>query len=91
MLKNILLAYLVIINAAGFLLMLVDKQKAKRNLWRIPEATLMWSAVLGGSIGALLGMNLFRHKTKHLKFTIGIPLILATQVVGTVVILLLRA
>ena len=86
-----LLGYLLILNAAAFLLMLVDKQKAKRNLWRIPEATLMWSAVLGGSIGALLGMNLFRHKTKHLKFTIGIPVILATQVVVTVVILLLKA
>ena len=82
-----LLGYLLILNAAAFLLMLVDKQKAKRNLWRIPEATLMWSAVLGGSIGALLGMNLFRHKTKHLKFTIGIPLILAAQIAAVVYIL----
>ena len=85
-----LLAYLLIINAAAFLLMLVDKLKAKRGLWRIPEATLMWSAALGGSIGALLGMNLFRHKTKHPKFTIGIPLILAAQVIGTVVYFLLK-
>ena len=86
-----LLAYLLIINAAAFLLMLADKLKAKRGLWRIPEPTLMWSAVLGGSIGTLIGMNLFRHKTKHPKFTMGIPVILAAQVVVTVVIILLKA
>ena len=78
MIKFILL-YLLIINAAGFLLMLVDKLKAKKNLWRIPEATLMTVAALGGSIGSLIGMYTVRHKTKHLKFTLGIPLILAAQ------------
>lgn len=82
-----LLVYLLIINAVGFLLMLVDKLKAKRGLWRIPEATLMGVAVLGGSIGSLLGMNTFRHKTKHPKFTIGIPVILALQVLAAVVLL----
>ena len=61
--------------------MLADKRKAKKNLWRIPEATLMMSAVLGGSVGALAGMNMFRHKTKHLKFTLGIPAILIAQIV----------
>ena len=75
------LLYLLIINAAGFLLMLVDKYKAKKKLWRIPEATLMGVAAMGGSIGSLIGMYSVRHKTKHLKFTIGIPLILAVQVV----------
>lgn len=60
--------------------MLVDKLKAKKNLWRIPEATLMTVAALGGSIGSLIGMYTVRHKTKHLKFTLGIPLILAAQV-----------
>lgn len=75
------LLYLLIINAAGFLLMLVDKYKAKKKLWRIPEATLMGVAAMGGSIGSLIGMYTVRHKTKHLKFTIGIPLILAVQVV----------
>ena len=75
------LLYLLIINAVGFLLMLVDKYKAKKNLWRIPEATLMGVAAMGGSIGSLIGMYSVRHKTKHLKFTIGIPLILAVQVV----------
>ena len=76
-----ILLYLLLINALGFLLMLVDKFKAKKNLWRIPEATLMTVAALGGSIGSLLGMYLFRHKTKHPKFTLGIPAILALQVV----------
>ena len=75
------LLYLLIINAVGFLLMLVDKHKAKKKLWRIPEATLMGVAAMGGSIGSLIGMYSVRHKTKHLKFTIGIPLILAVQVV----------
>lgn len=71
--------YLLLINALAFLLMLADKQKARKNRWRIPEATLILSAVLGGSIGALAGMYTFRHKTKHLKFTLGIPAILAVQ------------
>ena len=60
--------------------MLVDKYKAKRNLWRIPEATLMTVAALGGSIGSLLGMYTVRHKTRHIKFTLGIPAILVAQV-----------
>ena len=81
MLYQILLVYLLLVNAAGFLLMLVDKIKAKRNLWRIPEATLMGVAAIGGSIGAIAGMNLFRHKTKHPKFYIGLPVILALQIV----------
>ena len=74
-----LLFYLLIINAVGFLLMLVDKWKAKNKRWRIPEATLMGVAALGGSIGALAGMYTFRHKTLHKKFTLGIPAILAGQ------------
>ena len=85
----ILISYLVIINALGFGLMLADKVKAKKNLWRIPEATLLWVAVLGGSLGSILGMNVFRHKTKHLKFALGLPLILAAQVVLAVVLLAL--
>lgn len=76
-----LLVYLFIINAAGFVLMLVDKYKAKKNLWRIPEATLMGTAIIGGSLGCLAGMYTARHKTQHLKFTLGIPLILAAQFV----------
>ena len=74
------LLYLLLINAAAFLLMLVDKLKAKNNLWRIPERTLFGSALLGGSVGALLGMYTFRHKTKHLTFTLGMPAILIAQI-----------
>ena len=83
MIKLILL-YLLLINAAGFLLMLVDKFKARKNLWRIPEKTLFLVAALGGSVGSLLGMYLVRHKTQHLTFTLGMPLILALQVVAVV-------
>lgn len=75
-----ILLYLLLINAIAFFLMLADKRKAKKNLWRIPEATLMLSAALGGSIGALAGMYTFRHKTKHLKFTLGVPAILIAQI-----------
>ena len=75
-----LLIYLLTVNAAGFALMLADKYKARKNLWRIPEATLMGAAILGGSLGCLLGMYAVRHKTKHIKFTVGIPVILALQI-----------
>lgn len=81
-----LLLYLVIINAAALLLMLADKRRARKNLWRIPERTLLLCAALGGSLGSLAGMYLFRHKTLHPKFTIGVPLILAAQVILAVVI-----
>jgi uncharacterized membrane protein YsdA (DUF1294 family) len=74
-----LILYFLTINALGFLLMLVDKHKARKNRWRIPEATLMGVAALGGSIGSLIGMYTVRHKTKHPKFTVGIPLILIVQ------------
>lgn len=75
--------YLLIINALGFLLMLVDKYKARNGLWRIPEAALMGVAALGGSIGSLAGMYLVRHKTQHPKFTVGIPAILIAQLALT--------
>ena len=68
--------------------MLADKVKAKKKRWRIPEATLMLTALLGGSPGALAGMYTFRHKTKHLKFTMGIPIILALQITGVLFVLL---
>ena len=70
---TVLYAYLIIINAAGLLFMLTDKRRAQRNLWRIPERTLMAVALLGGSFGTLLGMNLFRHKTKHWQFKVLVP------------------
>ena len=78
--NQIVITYLVLINAAAFVLMLADKQKARRGAWRIPEATLLGVAVLGGSIGAIAGMQLFHHKTRHWKFKLGLPLILATQI-----------
>lgn len=82
-----MLIYLLIINALGFLLMLTDKWKAKKNLWRIPEKVLFGAAILGGTPGCLLGMYTFRHKTKHLRFTVGLPLILAAQIVGAILIM----
>lgn len=83
---KILIVYLLIINAAGFLLMLIDKFKAKKNLWRIPESTLFTVACLGGSLGCIAGMYTVRHKTKHRKFTLGMPLILAVQIVAAILI-----
>lgn len=85
-----MMIYLLIINAASFLLMMEDKRRARKKLWRIPEARLLLFAILGGSIGSLAGMYSFRHKTLHLKFTLGIPLILAAQVVLSVLFLLNR-
>ena len=79
-----LLIYLLLINALGFLLMLIDKWKARHHRWRIPEATLMGVAALGGSVGSLLGMYTVRHKTKHIKFTVGIPVILVVQIFAAV-------
>jgi len=81
------LAYLLIINAWGFVIMLVDKRRARKNLWRIPESRLMLTAFLGGSAGILAGMHLARHKTKHLKFTIGVPVILAVQITALAIVL----
>lgn len=81
-----LYVYLIIINALGLLLMFTDKQKAKKGAWRIPERTLMTVAALGGSLGSLLGMELFRHKTKHLKFTLGIPALLVLHITVLIVL-----
>lgn len=85
---KLLLVYLFIINALGFLLMLLDKQKAKKNLWRIPEATLMGIAILGGSLGCMWGMYAVRHKTKHLKFSLGLPVIFSVHCIIAVLTLL---
>ena len=75
-----LLVYLAIINAFSYLLMLVDKVKARKKRRRIPERTLLLVCAIGGSIGGMIGMKLFRHKTLHPQFTMGIPVILAVQV-----------
>ena len=76
---KLILLYLLIINALSFLLMLADKRKAQKNLWRIPERTLFTAAFFGGSLGSIAGMYLFRHKTKHWYFVLGMPAILLTQ------------
>lgn len=70
---------IIAINIITFLVYGVDKLKAKKGWWRIPEATLLMLAVIGGSIGAWCGIMVFRHKTKHLKFKIGVPLIFILQ------------
>ena len=72
--------YFFIINLVGFLAMGIDKYKAQKDLWRIPEGTLITIALIGGSIGAILGMKCFRHKTKKLKFSVGLPTILISEV-----------
>lgn len=77
---RILLIVLAAVNLFTFILYGVDKLKAKRGDWRIPEATLLLAAALGGSLGALLGMELFRHKTKHWQFKILVPLFLVLHI-----------
>ena len=71
--------YLIGANILTFLVYGIDKWKARRGKWRIPENTLIWMAIAGGSVGALFGMFLFRHKTKHKKFLLGVPLVLLVQ------------
>ena len=72
--------YLLVMNLAAFLLMGVDKRRAKKERWRVPEKTLFLPVVLGGSLGGILGMRVFHHKTKHWYFRIGFPLILVLQI-----------
>ncbi len=78
--KQIIIIYLITINVVTFFLYGIDKWKAKRSKWRIPEATLLGLAVIGGSIGAWLGMKVWHHKTQHKKFKYGLPLILLAQI-----------
>ena len=78
---NVLLYYLIVINIVTFLVYGIDKWKAKQGSWRISEATLLILAVIGGSIGALLGMKIWHHKTMHKKFKYGLPLILIIQII----------
>jgi len=80
MIANALLYYLIVINIVTFQVYGIDKWKAKQGSWRISEATLLILAVIGGSIGALLGMRVWHHKTMHKKFKYGLPLILLVQI-----------
>ena len=85
----ILAAYLLLINLDALLLMRADKRRAQKNMRRIPEATLFLAAVLGGSPGIMLGMRLFRHKTLHTSFTVGMPLICFFETAGLLAALII--
>lgn len=79
--EKVLPIYLIVINLVAFFLMYVDKKKARNRQYRIPESVLLWSAFLGGAIGAYMGMKMFRHKTKHAKFTFGVPVAIVTTAI----------
>ena len=81
--QNIII-YLIIINIIGFSVMYIDKQKAKKGKWRIPEKTIFIITVLGGGIGTISGMYTFRHKTQKLHFTIGLPTITILEIIGVI-------
>ncbi len=83
----VLIIYLLIMNMAGIIICGIDKKRAVRHWWRIPERQIFLIAVLGGSVGVLIGMYCFRHKTKHRQFTIGIPLILLCQMMLVMIII----
>lgn len=87
MILPILCVYAAVINLVLFAVMGIDKYKARNGLWRIPEKTLFGLAIAGGSLGGILGMKVFRHKTKHLSFKLGFPAILIAQlaIIGFVV------
>ena len=78
---TLLIIYITAVNIIGFALMGIDKRKARKNAFRIPEATLFAFAIIGGSIGATIGMFVFKHKTKHWYFKFGLPLIVLLQVI----------
>lgn len=83
---GVLQLMLLLLNLYAFGLYGIDKYRAKKDAWRIPEARLLWAAALGGSVGALLGMGVFHHKTRKNKFRWGVPFILLAQVVGVVLL-----
>jgi len=84
LIKNIAI-YLLFLNAYGFASMWYDKKMAQTGNWRVKEKTLLIIAILGGSIGSLLGMHIFHHKTKHLRFKIGIPIIIFIQIFSIII------
>ncbi|MBD5488606.1 MAG: DUF1294 domain-containing protein [Lachnospiraceae bacterium] len=77
---TLIIVYLVVINFISFIMMGLDKYKAKKRAWRIPESTLFVLALIGGSIGSIAGMHLFHHKTRHWYFLYGMPAILIIQI-----------
>ncbi|MHA6252066.1 DUF1294 domain-containing protein [Oceanobacillus sp. CAU 1775] len=78
--ENSLFAYIAVVNIITFYLMRIDKQKAIKNQFRIPERTFFLLSILGGAIGTYIGMKLFRHKTKHARFTVGIPILIVLNI-----------
>ena len=85
--KNIhfvMAVYLLVVNIAAFAVYGWDKMCAKRGMWRVPEKILLLLALLGGSVGVMAAMAIFRHKTRHLKFRYGVPLILILQIAGLI-------
>lgn len=85
-LRNIII-YLAIMNLFGFLIMLIDKKRAEYGKWRIPEKTLLLVSLFGGSIGTLVGMYVFHHKTKKARFFIGMPMILIFQIISVIYVI----
>lgn len=78
--KTLFAIYFIIVNAFGFIMSAVDKSAAKKHKWRVPEKNLFAVSLLGGAVGTLMSMLIFRHKTKHKRFMIGIPLIISAQI-----------
>ncbi len=78
---SLIIIYLLAVNVVSFAAMGIDKQKARKHAWRIPESTLFVLAIIGGSIGSILGMRFFRHKTRHRSFVYGMPAILIVQII----------
>lgn len=78
--KTLFAIYFIIVNAVGFIMSAVDKSAAKKHKWRVPEKNLFAVSFLGGAVGTLMSMLIFRHKTKHKRFMIGIPLIISAQI-----------
>lgn len=87
---KLLLLYFLVINLAAFIMYGIDKRKAIKKKWRIPENMLIGIVLIGGGIGAELGMHIFRHKTRHKKFTIGVPAIVVIQAVIFILVLKVR-
>lgn len=84
---GIIAGFLLIMNLLGFFCMGIDKKRAKKKLWRIPEATLFMIAILGGSIGSIIGMRFFHHKTRHWYFVYGMPAILIIQLIAAFILI----
>lgn len=82
-----ILSYLAVINLIGLIIMGIDKHKAKKRAWRVPESTLFVIALIGGSLGTTIGMFLFRHKTRHWYFRYGMPAILIVQIAVIVILM----